>query len=325
MNPSRSVWILAPTLCVLATALGLLPSWVSAQTASALPPANLYSHVMKSAEVDATLAKLQDSWDVFTKTNHAVTFRVAARTVPSTNHAEADEYWFVRRGTAKVTVHTADAASSAPHTVGAGDVVYVPRNAPYQIDPTGRFEYVALRVFAPRPPAPGAGAGGGTAAAAEPEPTSYFAAKADIDKTFATEPKSTTLRFPGGAEVSEIIYSGAIGPYESHEDADQICFVRYGTAKAALDGRLVNPLVVAPGQIRGTGYIDSSEYTIATGDIVFVPRNTLHFVDPGAGKIGYFLVGIPSSQSAFPEPPPAPAAPGGRGGAGGRGGRGAAQ
>ncbi len=105
-----------------------------------------------------------------------------------------------------------------------------------------------------------------------------------------------------------IIYNGAIGPYESHETADQIYFVRYGTAKAAYDGRLVDPKVTAPGQIRGTGYIDSSEYTIGPGDIVWIPRNLLHFVDPGVGKIGYLLAGIPTSQSALPEP-----AAGGRG------------
>ena len=130
----------------------------------------------------------------------------------------------------------------------------------YDIDPSARFEYVALRVFALRLPARGAGAG-----AATPAPTSYFASKADIDKTFATEPQTAQLRFPGGASVNEIIYNGAIGPYESHEDSDQIYFVRYGTAKAIYDGRLINPTVTGPGQIRGTGVIDGSEYTLASG------------------------------------------------------------
>jgi len=301
MNRSRSIWIVAPTLCVFV--LGLASSRVNAQ---AKLIKNLFSHVMKSAEVDAQFAKIQDSWDVYTKTNHAVTFRVATKNLPATNHEEADEYWFVRKGTAKVTLHGATPASSS---VSAGDVVYVPRNAAYAIEPSARFEYVALRVFAPRPPGRGAGAGraGG---APLPEPTTYFATKAQIDKTFADEPRSTQLRFPGGASVSMIIYNGAIGPYESHEDVDQIYFVRHGTGKAAYDGRLINPTVTGPGQIRGTGYIDASEYTIAPGDIVWIPRNQLHFVDPGAGKIGYFLVGMPSSQSGFPEPPPAA---GGRG------------
>jgi mannose-6-phosphate isomerase-like protein (cupin superfamily) len=265
---------------------------------------NLFSHVMKSADVDAAFAKITDSWDVYTKTNSGLTFRVATKKTGMTDHPEADEYWFVRKGAAKVAL-----ASDAPHQAAAGDVVYVPRNIAYTIDPSARFEYVALRVFAPRPEAQSTGGGAATAA-----PTSYFAARAEIDKTFATEPKSATLRFPDGATVSEIIYNGAIGPYESHEYVDQIYFVRYGAAKAVFDGRLMNPTVVGPGQIRGTGIIDGSEYTIAPGDIAFIPRNQVHFVDPGTGRIGYFLVGMPSSQSAFPAPAPTP----GRG-AGGRG------
>ena len=277
---------------------------------------NLFSHVMKSTDVDAHFAKIQDSWDVYTKTNHAVTFRVNSKKLPATNHEEADEYWFVRKGSAKVALHTGTPATSAPQGVGIGDVVYVPRNVPYEIDPgTSRFEYVAVRIFTPRPAARGGGAGraGGTPL---PEPTTYLATRAQIDKTFADESRSTQLRFPGGGNIAMIIYNGAIGPYESHEDVDQIYVVRHGTAKAAYDGRLVNPTVTTPGQIRGTGYIDSSEYTIAAGDIVWIPRNQLHFVDPGTGKIGYLLISMPSSQAGFPEPPPAP--PAGRGGRGGQ-------
>jgi mannose-6-phosphate isomerase-like protein (cupin superfamily) len=299
MTRSRYSRLLAPALCVSALVLGLSSPPLRAQAAKPAVKKNLFSHVMKSADVDAAFAKITDSWDVYTKTNHAVTFRVATKKTGVTNHAEADEYWFVRKGAAKVAL-----ASAAPHAVAAGDVVYVPRNMSYDIDPSARFEYVALRVFAPRPSGRGAGAGEGGPAG--PEPTSYFATKAQTDQTFATETKSATLRFPGGASVNQIIYNGAIGPYESHEAVDQIYFVRYGTAKAIYDGRLINPTVTGPGQIRGTGVLDGSEYTIAAGDIVFIPRNQVHFVDPGTGKVGYFLVGMPSSQSAFPAPPPAP-------------------
>lgn len=293
MTRSRYLWLLAPALFACALVLGLSSGSVHAQAPKVRK--NLFSHVMKSADVDAAFAKITDSWDVYTKTNHAVTFRVATKKTGMTNHAEADEYWFVRKGAAKVTL-----ATSAPHDVAAGDVVYVPRNMAYDVDPSARFEYVALRVFAPQPPARGTGA-------ATPAPTSYFATKAQTDKTFATEHSSAQLSFPGGASVNEIIYNGASGPYESHDVVDQIYFVRYGTAKAIYDGRLVNPVVVGPGQIRGTGVLDGSEYTIAAGDIVFIPRNQVHFVDPGTGKIGYFLVGMPTSQSGFPAPPPAPA------------------
>jgi len=297
MNRSRSLGLVVLALCGFEVAVA--PGAVQAQPKLIK---NLFSHVMKSADVDAQFAKIQESWDVYTKTNHAVTFRVATKSVPATAHQEADEYWFVRKGTAKVTLQTGATPASA--SVGGGDVVYVPRTASYAIEPSARFEYVALRIFTPRRTGRGAGAGRGGGESL-PEPTSYFAKKADIDKTFADESRSTALRFPGGANINMIIYNGAIGPYESHEDVDQIYFVRHGTAKAAYDGRLLNPVVTGPGQIRGTGYVDASEYTIAAGDIVWIPRNQLHFVDPGTGKIGYLLVGMPTSQSGFPEPPPA--------------------
>lgn len=285
-------------LVAYALAIGMAPGPLQAQ---AKLIKNLFSHVMKSAEVDAHFAKIQDAWDVYTKTNHAVTFRVSTRKLPVTEHMEADEYWFVRKGTAKVALQTGTPAASSAQDVSAGDVLYVPRNVPYQIDPgNSRFEYVAVRIFTPRAAqSGGAGPAGGTPSL---EPTSYVARKAQIDKTFADELGTTQLRFPGGANVAMIIYNGAIGPYESHEDVDQIYFVRHGTAKGAFDGRLVNPVVTTPGQIRGTGYLDASEYTIAPGDIVWVPRNQLHFVDPGTGKIGYFLINMPTSQSGFPEP-----------------------
>lgn len=315
MNRSPYPLMLGAVLCAVLVMPGPHPNDVHAQ---AKLTKNLFSHVMKSADVDAAFAKIKDAWDVFVKTNHAVTFRVSTKRLPLTNHPESDEYWFVRKGAAKVRLHTGDAATSAAQDVAAGDVVYVPRDVPYEIDPgASRFEYVALRVFAPRPSRQGgAGRGAGSGAAQLPVPTSFVAKRADIDKTFATAPSTVPLRFPGGGSVNMIIYNGAIGPYESHETADQVYFVRYGTAKGAFDGRLINPTVTTPGQIRGTGYVDASEYIIGPGDIVWIPRNQLHFVDAGTGKIGYMLVGMPTSQSAFPEPPSA----GGRGGRG-RGGQ----
>src|ERR1700732_3346898 len=108
MTRSRYIRVLAPTLFACALVVGL-----SARPARAQAPKvrkNLFSHVMKSADVDAAFAKITDSWDVYTKTNHAVTFRVATKKTGMTNHTEADEYWFVRKGAAKVAL-----AGGAPH------------------------------------------------------------------------------------------------------------------------------------------------------------------------------------------------------------------
>src|SRR5882672_9405731 len=102
MTCSRYVRVLAPALFACAVVLGTHAGSVNAQAPKVRK--NLFSHVMKSADVDAAFAKITDSWDVYTKTNHAVTFRVAARKTGAINHAEADEDWFVRKGAAKVTL-----------------------------------------------------------------------------------------------------------------------------------------------------------------------------------------------------------------------------
>ena len=77
---------------------------------------------------------------------------------------------------------------------------------------------------------------------------------------------------------------------------------RLSPAEATSDSKIV----FSTADKNGDGYLDGSEYTIGPGDIVFIPRNQVHFVDPGTGKVGYFLVGMPSSQSGFPVPPPTP-------------------
>ena len=79
MNRSRVVWRLVPALFVVLSCSGSRPNPASAQAPKGLQK-NLFSHVMKSADVDAAFAKIQDSWDAFVKTNHAVTFRVIAKT-----------------------------------------------------------------------------------------------------------------------------------------------------------------------------------------------------------------------------------------------------
>src|ERR1700680_789200 len=115
MTRSR-VWQFAVGLFVLVGVCGLLPSAMRAQapvdklpqsavTVSSGPHTNLFNHVMKKAEVLAALAQVQDSRDLYVKTNQAVTLRVSSNTtkLPWKLHPEADEQWFVYRGSAKVS------------------------------------------------------------------------------------------------------------------------------------------------------------------------------------------------------------------------------
>ncbi len=94
--------------------------------------------------------------------------------------------------------------------------------------------------------------------------------------------------------MNHVIYVGAPGPYEVHSYIDDIYFVRLGTAVARVDGHLVNPTEVSPGEVRGTGAFGFREYKIGVGDILSIPRNTMHYMDPGPEKLGYLLLKVRS-------------------------------
>lgn len=101
-------------------------------------------------------------------------------------------------------------------------------------------------------------------------------------------------------------------PWKNHVEADELWFVYRGAAKVALAPFSLMVGVTPPG----------NTYDVGEGDIVSVPRGLAYqitptagrfeyvavrryFVDPGVGKIGYLLAGIPPSQSALPQPPSA--------------------
>src|SRR5260370_8279022 len=101
--------------------------------------------VVKSSEVEKTFARTEQSLEVLAKTNYAVEFRVSAGSAGAPQaHPDADEFWFVRRGTAKVLL------AGRRQDVTAGDVVNVPRTTSYEIPPPpARFPYVTRRTLPP--------------------------------------------------------------------------------------------------------------------------------------------------------------------------------
>ena len=218
-----------------------------------------------------------------------------------TNHPEADEYWFVRKGAAKVTLAghaaTCRGAPAMSSTCRATCRTTSIPSWPLRICGTADLRTAARR------PGSGAGQVRGRRAKAHDLLRLQGAYRPDLRHRDPIDGTSGSR----WSQRQQIIYNGAIGPYRiARRRATRSTSCGYGTAKAIYDGRLINPTVTGPGQIRGTGFLDGSEYTIAAGDIVWIPRNQLHFVDPGTGKVGYFPVGMPSSQSGFPAPPPTP-------------------
>ncbi len=238
--------------------------------------------VVKSAGIDKIFAQTSKSADVLAKTNYAVQFRVISGADARAASQDAGEFWFVRRGSANISL------SGRRHEVNAGDVVNVPRGTEYLIHPTaGRFEFVAVRVFpATRRMRIGIGA------APEPHPMPDVATKAAIDATLATAAKNVTLHSAGAVLINHVIYNAAHGPWEVHQTCDDLYFVRLGTARAKLDGTLIGGKEEPLGEIRGTGVTGARDFTIAPGDMVVVPRNTAHFMDPGRARLGYLLVKI---------------------------------
>jgi len=313
---------LKPFLCIAAVGV-LLPSRMAAQappptafpntvTVSPGPQTNLFPHVMKKADVLAALAQVKDAQDLFVKSNVAVTLRASSNSakLPWKPHTDADELWFVYRGTAKVSLapFSLQLGVTPPGTtfdVGEGDIVSVPRHLAYQIMPTSdRFEYVALRKFAlqrANPPR----AGDPAPAAAPPLPP--VTTKKQIDDWYTAGSAGTAGIHPG---INRIIFDrakgtdwrqgGAPGPWENHERNEHLSIVTYGTAKAVLDGFITGAHWDNRG-VMGTGVIGGTEYTVGPGDLVFVFRNTAHFFDPTSSKFGYLLVDLPQSEPFWPK------------------------
>ena len=313
MHRPRRVWAFFPVVFVLVCVCRLLPGDMGAQAPSPAglpnsvpvspgPNTNLYKHVMKKADILAALGQVKDSWDLVVKSNVAITLRASANTtkLPWKNHVEADELWFVYRGSAKVSLapFSLMVGVTPPgdtHDVGEGDIVNVPRGLAYQIMPAGgRFEYVAVRRFAVQPPSTAPARGTGTPPALLPPVTT----KAQIDQFFTTATASSAM----GGGINRIVYNGQPGPAENHELDEHVYFVKHGTAKATMDGYVLNPHWDRRG-LMGTGVVGGSEYTIGAGDMVFVFRNTVHYIEPtpASSKVGYLLVDLPESEAYWPK------------------------
>jgi mannose-6-phosphate isomerase-like protein (cupin superfamily) len=316
MNRSR-VWTLVFMLTTVAGVFVLFPGRGVAQapmstefpktiTVSPGPKTNLFPHLMTKAEVLAALAQVKDSQDLVVKTNFAITLRAASNTtkLPFKVHTEADELWFVYKGSAKVTLapFSLQLGVTPPgntYDAAEGDIVNVPRGMAYQVMPAGRFEYVAVRKFLVPPPTTGRGGGGGTPPAFPGTPPTIVT-KAQIDKIYATATASVPI-YPG---ITANLYNGGPdgvkwgpfdgGPVENHERDEHLYIATYGTGKAYMDGFIANGHWDRRGVMGLPPPQGSTEYTMNPGDLLFVFRNTLHYIvqTPTTGKVGYFLVSL---------------------------------
>lgn len=79
-----------------------------------------------------------------------------------------------------------------------------------------------------------------------------------------------------------------------HLTYDEVFVVLSGAAKLTLGGELVNgkPHNGDPLEIRSPEMKGGTKQTIAAGDVISVPRGTVHFVNPGVGHIHYMVIKV---------------------------------
>jgi mannose-6-phosphate isomerase-like protein (cupin superfamily) len=255
--------------------------------------------ILKSSEIDALMAKTQKSTDVMVKTNYIISLRVQTEPGSFVTHPDADEIWLVRRGEAKLSLGESTLATGVKRTgkdydLAKGDVVNVPRTMAYLLAPSSRLEYVVIQIFpTERHFTAGRGGGQGGRGGGQARPMPDVVPNATIQDTFLKNTTNQPLHSLGAASMNHVIYNGAPGPYEIHLGCDDLYFVRLGSGTAKLDGRLLDPKEESPGEIRGTtGVYGAREHKIGVGDILVIPRNTVHYMDPGNVKLGYLLLKV---------------------------------
>jgi mannose-6-phosphate isomerase-like protein (cupin superfamily) len=188
---------------------------------------------------------------------------------------------FIRHGSGSLRL------DNRRYEVGPGDVINVRRKTAHQLDaPSGRIEYVAVRIF----PTGESGSAAGIRPSARVMPDVLSASEigATFSKFDSNQPIHSALNFT----MNYVIYKSRVGPWEAHHGCVDIYFMRIGTAVAQIGGHIRDAKEESPGEPRGSGVTDARRHEIGPGDIVLIPRDTAHHMDPGAGKLGYLLMKI---------------------------------
>lgn len=83
------------------------------------------------------------------------------------------------------------------------------------------------------------------------------------------------------------------GQVELHETQSDVFMVQSGHATLVVGGRIVEPKVIAPHEIRGSSVIGGVRRTLGPGDVVNIPPGVPHQVLLDAGtEFTYFIVKI---------------------------------
>jgi len=238
--------------------------------------------VLKSAEIEASLAKVKGSSIIHQRPNFSVLVG-SQQSGPGAadTHDGADEVLVIRRGSGSVWL------GDRKYEINAGDFINVKRTTAHHIDaPSGRIEYVAVRIVPVRE--------GPAASGIRPGPRIMpdVLRASEISETFAKFESNQPIHSAPNFTMNYVIYSGHAGPWEAHRGCVDVYFLKIGTASSELGGKIRNAKEESPGEIRGDGVTGARRYSVGPGDIVVIPRETAHHMEPTSAKLGYLLLKI---------------------------------
>jgi mannose-6-phosphate isomerase-like protein (cupin superfamily) len=242
--------------------------------------------VLKSAEIEASLAKVKGSSIIHQRPNFSISLgsqEGGAGAVET--HGDADEVLFIRSGSGWLWLE------DRKYEIIAGDVVNVKRKTAHRFyTELGRIEYVAVRIVPARE--------GPAASGIRPGPRIMpdVLRASEISETFAKFESNQPIHSAANFTMNYVIYSGHAGPWEAHRGCVDIYFLKIGTATSELGGQIRNAKEESPGEIRGDGVTGARRYSVGPGDLVVIPRETAHHMEPTSAKLGYLLLKVWADQ-----------------------------
>jgi mannose-6-phosphate isomerase-like protein (cupin superfamily) len=237
--------------------------------------------VLKSAEIEARLAKVKGFSTIHERPNFSISLASQEGPGALETHSDADEVLFIRRGSGTFWL------DDHKYEISSGDVIKVSRETPHRIAaPSGRIEYVAVRIVPAREGREGKGIRPG------PRIMPDVLRDSEITETFSKFESNQPIHSAPNFTMNYVIYSGHAGPWEAHRGCVDIYFLKIGTAASEFGGQIRNAKEDSPGEIRGDGVTGARRYSVGPSDLVVIPRDTAHHMTPGSAKLGYLLLKV---------------------------------
>jgi len=108
----------------------------------------------------------------------------------------------------------------------------------------------------------------------------------------------------GGATL---IYRDGNSEAEVHTKQDDFITIRSGEGEVLIGGTIIDGRATTDGELRGAGIKGATSYKVSAGDILYIPKNTVHQFVLAPGK--HFIVTIVKITPSAPSATAAAAAP----------------